>query len=199
MNEFIAALYERLILRRPVIVLTILALIGLVFASGTRDFNLDASTDALLLENDKDLQAFRQLSMRYKTREFLFIAVVPPDDILSDATLERVGSLRDEIAALPEVLDIISLLDVPLVTNVPGSVADIATNFRTLRSDDVNLKRAREELTQSPIYQDLVASADGKVTALQVFLKPHPELPRLSRLRDQLLYKKAYEGLDPQE
>ena len=95
MNEFIAALYERLILRRPVIVLTILALIGLVFASGTRDFNLDASTDALLLENDKDLQAFRQLSMRYKTREFLFIAVVPPDDILSDATLERVGSLRD--------------------------------------------------------------------------------------------------------
>ncbi len=199
MNEFIASLYERLVLRRPVIVLTILALMGLVFASGTRDFNLDASTDALLLENDKDLQAFRQLSMRYKTRAFLFIAVVPPDDILSDATLERVGSLRDEIAALPEVLDIVSLLDVPLVTNVPGSVADIATNFRTLRSEDVNLRRAREELTQSPIYQDLVASADGKVTALQVFLKPHSELPRLSRQRDQLLYKKAYEGLDPQE
>ncbi|MCZ6771564.1 MAG: MMPL family transporter, partial [Proteobacteria bacterium] len=199
MNEFIASLYERLVLRHPVIVLTILALVGLVFASGTRDFNLDASTDALLLENDKDLQAFRQLSMRYKTRAFLFIAVVPPDDILADATLERVGSLRDEIAALPEVLDIVSLLDVPLVTNVPGSVADIATNFRTLRSEDVNLRRAREELTQSPIYQDLVVSADGKVTALQVFLKPHSELPRLSRQRDQLLYKKAYEGLDPQE
>jgi uncharacterized protein len=199
MNDFIASSYEALVLRRPVIILAVLAVIGTVFASGTRDFNLDASADALLLENDQDLQAFRQLALRYKTREFLFIAVVPTDDILSDATLELVGALRDEIAALPQVLDIISLLDVPLVNNVPGSIAEIATNFRTLRSDDVNFKRAREELTESPIYRDLVASADGKVTALQVFLKPHPELPRLSRLRDELLYKKASTGLDQQE
>ena len=199
MNKLIASLYERIVLRHPYVVLGVLALVLAFFAFGARNFNLDASTDALILENDKDLQAFRQMTMRYQTREFLFIAVVPPDDILSENTLRVVGALRDEIADMPEVLDINSLLDVPLVTNVTGTIAQIATNFRTLRSDDVNLTRAREELTESPIYKDLVASADGKVTAVQVFLKPHEELPRLSRQRDRLIYKRANEGLTPQD
>jgi len=199
MNEFIATQYERLILRHPRAVLCLLALIFVVFASGSHKFDLDASADALILENDKDLQSFRQTVMRYQTREFLFIAAVPSDDILAETTLTTIGALRDEIADMPEVLDAVSLLDVPLVLNVSGSIAQIVTNFRTLRSPDVNLERAREELTAGPIYKDLVASSDGKVTALQVFLKPHPELPRLRGQRDKLLFKKAYEGLNPLE
>lgn len=199
MNEFIATQYERFVLRHPRTVLCLLAIIFIGFALGSREFDLDASADALILENDKDLQSFRQTVMRYETREFLFIAAVPSDDLLSETTLTTIGALRDEIADMPEVLDAVSLLDVPLVMNVQGSIAQIVTNFRTLRSPDVNLERAREELTASPIYQDLVASSDGKVTALQVFLKPHPELPRLRDQRDKLLFKKAYEGLTPLE
>lgn len=199
MQKIIASLYERLVLRNPRIVIALLAIVLAVFASGAREFNLDASADALLLENDADLQAFRKMSLRYETREFMFIAVVPPEDILAESTLELVGGLRDAIAAMPEVEDVVSLLDVPLVTNVPGTVAELVNNFRTLRSDDVNLERAREELTTSPIYRNLVASENGRVTAIQIFLEKHPQLPRLARQRDQLIYKRATEGLTPQE
>ncbi len=197
MNNLIASLYERAVLRRPLLTLLVLAVILAGFASGVPNFRLDATADALLLENDKDLRAFRQMSMRYGTQEFLFIAVVPENDILAPENLELIGKLRDEIAAVPQVHDVTSMLDVPLVMNIRGSLADVASNFRTLRMADVNPSAAREELTSSPIYRDLVASADGKVTAIQVFLKPHAEFERLRLLRDQLLYQRVSEGLTP--
>ncbi|MCP5202126.1 MAG: MMPL family transporter [Gammaproteobacteria bacterium] len=199
MNDLIARVYERVILRHPVIVLLLMGLVLVACARGMANFKLDASADALLLENDQALRDFRQMSMRYRTRDFLFIAVVPPGDFLSPENRELVTRLRDDLAQVPQVLDINSMLDVPLVYNVPGSLAEVASNFRTLRQPDVNLERAREELTTSPIYKDLVASADGKVTALQIFLKDHPELPRLRDLRDELLYKRGTEGLTAQQ
>ncbi|MGB1883288.1 MAG: efflux RND transporter permease subunit [Gammaproteobacteria bacterium] len=199
MVSLISSAYERIILRHPVIVLLVLAAILAAFAIGAKNFKLDASTDALLLENDADLRAYRQMSMRYPTQDFLFIAIDPPGDFVDDPTIELVTRLRDEIDEVPQVLDINSMLDLPLVRNVPGTLADIATNFKTLRMPEVNREKAREELTQSPIYQDLVASADGDVTAMQIFLKPHPEFPRLRNLRDELLYQRYSEGLDPQQ
>jgi len=200
MKNLLASVYERTILRHPVITLLLMTAILAFFARGLTHFKLDASADALLLESDRDLQDFRQMTMRYKTRDFLFIAVVPAGgDFMAEDTRELIARLRDDLAAIEQVEDINSMLDVPLVTTVPGSLADVATNFRTLRQPDVDLERAREELTQSPIYQDLVASADGEVTALQIFLKEHPELPRLRDLRDRLIYKRGGEGLSPQE
>ena len=74
-----------------------LAAILAAFATGVPNFKLDASTDALLLESDPDLRAFREMSMRYKTREFMFIAVVTEDDLLADSTIALVRDLRDEI------------------------------------------------------------------------------------------------------
>ena len=199
MSQIIASVYERLVLRHPLVVLLLLGLILVMFASGARDFKLDASSDALLLENDEDLRVFRQLSTRYATREFMFIAVAPPDDIVAPATLELVSKLRDEISALPQVYDIVSLLDVPLVTVVDGSLFQVATNFRTLRSPDIDLERARHELTHSPIYKDLIASGNGKVTAIQIFLRNHPHLDEYRRLRDELVWKRAFEGLTEAE
>lgn len=199
MKQMLASAYEGTILRFPLVTLLVLAAILAFFATGLKDFRLDASTDALLLENDADLRAFREMSLRYATREFMFIAVVPKGDIVDEDTMALVRELRDEIADVPQVLDVVSMLDVPLVFNVPGTLAEVATNFKTLRMDDVNVSKAREELTESPIYSNLVASRDGSVTAIQIFLKPHPNLPRLRELRDRLLYQRVTEGLDAQQ
>ena len=64
---------------------------------------------------------------------------------------------------------------------------------------NIDLERAREELTKSPFYQDLVVSSDGKVASLAVYFKPHAELPRLRRLRDELLYQQLIGELSAQQ
>ena len=53
--------------------LTVFFLITLVILSfyHARNFNLDASSDALLLEGDKDLKYLREINERYGSRDFL--------------------------------------------------------------------------------------------------------------------------------
>ncbi len=200
MIETLNSIYEKTILARPVVTLFFLSLILIVFSVGLRDFKIDASTDALLLESDKDLRSFREMSMRYKTREFMFIAVAPATDILSEENIDFVKRLRDELAGVPNVYDVISMLDVPLLTNKPGTLAEAATNFQTLRLATVDIEKARVELTEGPVYKDLIASADGTVTAIQLFLDAHPQLPRLRKIRDTLLYQKHSEtGLSAEQ
>ena len=38
-----------------------------------KNFNLDASSDALLLEGDKDLRYLREVNSRYGSKDFLFL------------------------------------------------------------------------------------------------------------------------------
>ena len=196
MTSVIEKIYSTLILKFPLITLLALGLILSGVGLGLKDFKLDATTDALLLESDADLRSFREMSMRYKTREFLFVAIEPNSDIVSDENIDFIKRLRDDLANVPQVYDVISMLDVPLVNNVKGSLAEVATNFQTLRMESVDVVKARKELTESPVYRNLIASVDGSVTAIQIFLNPHPELPRLRRIRDELLFQKhSVQGL----
>ena len=190
MTSVIEKIYSTLILKFPVVTILSLVLILSGVGLGIKDFKLDATTDALLLESDADLRSFREMGMRYKTREFLFVAVEPNSDIVSKENIDFIKRLRDDLANVPQVYDVISMLDIPLVNNVQGSLAEVATNFQTLRMESVDVVKAREELTESPVYRDLIASADGSVTAMQIFLNPHPELPRLRKIRDELLFNK---------
>ena len=138
MAEFIASLHQRTVLRHPLASLLVLLAMLAALMPGLRNFKLDASTDALLLESDRALSDFRQLAIRYKVRDFLFIAVVPPDDILAPATLALLSDLRDEIAAVAGVRDVVTLLDVPLLSSFDGQFADVALNFETLRSRGID-------------------------------------------------------------
>jgi hypothetical protein len=48
------------------------------------NFKLDASADTLILEDDKDLKLFREVSGRYKTNDFLVLTVTDNnEDIFS--------------------------------------------------------------------------------------------------------------------
>ena len=195
MLERIASVYERTVLRHPWSALAALALVLFALLPGLRNFKLDASTDALLLESDQELRAFRQVAVRYKERDFLFVAIVPKDDLLAPAVLDQISRLRDELTAVTQVKDIISILDVPLLSTFEGKITDVAMNFETLRTRGADPQSARHELTTSPLYSNVVASTDGKVSAMQIILKDHPSLPRLSDLRDGLLYKRTHGGL----
>ena len=57
--------YENNVIGRPKLVLTILILILLSFGYFARNFELDASSDTILLENDPDLKYLREVNAKY--------------------------------------------------------------------------------------------------------------------------------------
>ena len=160
MLNLVSRFYNNLILRHPVGMLVILGLLFIFFALHAGDFKLDASADSLLLEDDTDLKIFRALNDRYETKDFLFLTFTPEEDLFSDSSLARIASLKSKLEKLDLVDSVVTILDVPLVKQVEGTLSDIAKNFKTLSEKNVDRQRAKQELLNSPIYSQMVISLD---------------------------------------
>ncbi len=195
----LAEIYARIILIRPTLTLFVVVLLFASMAYFGQHFRLDASADSLILESDDDLRVFRDLNERYDTREFLFVVFVPDADLFSPESLHVIASLREELSQLDHVESVVSLLDVPLVKIVGGSLSEIVENYRTLDDPTVDRGKAREELITSPIFKDLIISAAGDATALLINLRPREEFAELQKKKNSLLIKRNLDGLTAAE
>ena len=191
--------YSRYILNRPIFV--ILALLGLFSYLGfhARDFRLDASADSLILENDVDYKYFREINKTYGTSQYLLMTYKPKGDLFSPETLRNLGSLRDELKEIKRVSSVFTILDVPLLRNPPVPIKELMENVKNLEDSAVDLQLARTELSNSPIYQELLISSDLKMTALVINLADDEESQRIISRRNELRQKKADNAISPNE
>ncbi len=187
--------YDWLVLDRPVLVLLLLGGVILYFSFYARDFDLDASADSLLLENDKDLRQYRDMTNRYGSSEFLFVAFAPKDDLFSEHARATIAAMRDDFRKVGMIDSVTSLVDVPLLKQAEGKLSDVAKNYRTLTAADIDLAKAKEELLNSPLFNELIVSKDGATTAMMLTLKTDPEYQDLSRRRNELILNKYESGL----
>ena len=70
MLQRLSSLYQVLVIKRPIIILTVLALLALLALAGLPNFKLDASADSLTLEQDNSIDYFREISKRYQSGDF---------------------------------------------------------------------------------------------------------------------------------
>ena len=70
-------IYKKLVIDFSKLTLSILIAIVIFSLYQAKNFNLDASSDALLLEGDKDLKYLREVNERYGSKEFLVLTYTP--------------------------------------------------------------------------------------------------------------------------
>jgi predicted RND superfamily exporter protein len=187
--------YDLLVLRQPVATLIALCALIAYFLVYIPDFELDASADSLVLENDSSLKYYRSIRERYGSDDFLIVTYTPDGELFSQPVLDDIASLRDALAALEQVDSVVSLLDVPLVDSPPMTLAEISRGVRTLQSDDADVQLAEREMRSSALYENLLVNSSGDTTAMQVNLVVNRKLLDLIKSRD-LLYEEA--GHHPQ-
>jgi hypothetical protein len=162
-------------------------------------FQIDASSDTLINENDPDMQYARVVSSRYDVQDFLLIAYTPKKDLLSDEVLSDIGRLKSDLEQLPGVASVMTLLDVPMLESPPVSVKDLAGDLPTILSPRVDRALARKELSTSPLYRNLIVSPDLSTTALQINLTIDQHYRDIVAQRDKLIDKGASVGLSEAE
>ncbi|MCP4232821.1 MAG: MMPL family transporter, partial [Aestuariibacter sp.] len=183
---YLINLYNNIVLRKPVSTLIISAAIIVFFISHATDFELDASADSLILENDATLNYYRSVRERYGSDDFLIVTYSPQSRLFSNSTLQDIHRLREELKDIDNVSSVISLLDVPLLSSPPMTLNEISRQTRTLESDDVDIALAEKEMTNSPLYEDLLVSSEADTTALLVNLAQNLELKTLQDERELL-------------
>ena len=196
MNSALAAAYRHHILGRPRLVLVLLALILLGVGGHARDFRLDASADSLLLEGDPDLQRFREVQRRYRTPDLLVVTFTPNEALFSDASLGTLRALRDALARIEGVERVSTLLDVPLLESPELPLAELMETTHTLETPGIDRARAKEELTRSPVFRELLLSADARTTALLLSMESEAEMEDLRERRRELLLMREAGDLD---
>ena len=197
MTSTLFTIYERLVLAHPVRVLVLMLAVLAFFAWQARHFELDASADALLLEDDRDLQTLREVQTRYPSNDSLVVTFAPGGDVFDEAPLARLRALRDRLRTAPGVESVTSILDVPLLDNVEDvSLAAVADNLRTLDDPGTDPVRARAELLASPVFAEVIVSADARTTALLLSMKDDEAYRTLLAKRNRLLIERSAEDLD---
>ena len=190
MGSFLIRLYNRWVLEWPRLWLGIIVLAMLGLGFHITNFKLDASSDSLVLENDKDLRYFRTVNKAYGSDEFLVITWTPKTDLLSDESLAGLESLKADLLKLDRIEKVISILDVPLFNSPRITLSELGNNVRTLQTEGIDKKLAAREFAESPIYSKLLASPDGKTTALLAVYQRDDKYFDLLEQRNDLREKK---------
>jgi len=166
MLSIIKHVYFAGVVRYPLWVLLGVIALTVALASQLGNLKIDASSDALTLEYDKDLDYFREVSKRYQAGDFLVVTYTPNNDLMADSTLSHLKALRDELLTVKGVASANSILDVPLLYSPKVSLLDVAGGIKTLLDEGVDRELARKEFIQSPIYKNMLLGPDGKTTAI---------------------------------
>ena len=92
-----------------------------------------------------------------------------------------------------------TLLDVPLIDSPRTTLTEIQNEQRTLESPGTDRELARKELTESPLYRNLVVSPDGRTTAMQVNFRRDEQFRSLLERRESLRLTQSERELTPEE
>ena len=181
--------------------ITLFLLLGIIVLSlyKAKDFNLDASSDALLLEGDKDLKYLREINERYKSKDFLFLTYTPVSSFTDKETILNLQLLKSKIEKLTWVDNVITIIDVPLLKSTDENLMDRLKNYKTLAYPEIDRNRGFEEILNSPIYKDYVISEDGKTSGIVVYLKKDKRLAEYIKVKDQYYNQSIEVGLKNEE
>ncbi len=201
MTDFIVSAYDRLVLRHPWLVLAVVALAVAGFASQMGKIKLDASADSLMLQGDPALEFYREISAEYSSEDFLLLTWQPHGPLLAPESLQPLRRMADELRQLQGVSSVVTVWDVPLLESPLVTLSDITSPepLPSLDTPGIDKDLVLRELTTSPIYADLLASRDGRLTAVQVNLQRDDRYYELLAARDDLRVKRDKEGLSHAE
>ena len=189
----ISNIYKKFIIDFPKFTLSLIFILLLFSIFHAKNFNLDASSDALILEGDKDLKYLREINERYGSKDFLFLTYSPISSFQEKETILNLQLLKSKIEKLSWVDSVITIIDVPLLNSTDEGLMDRLKNYKTLAHPEIDTKRGFDEIINSPIYKNYVISEDGKTSGIVVYLKKDKRLAEYIKVKDKF-YNQSLEG-----
>ena len=186
--DFINSIYKKILEQPKLILIFLLILLSLAFYQGKK-FQLDASADTLLIENDPDLNYLRSVNERYASEDF-FVVTYSPKQTLNKTNINEFKKFVDEINNFKWVGKTISILNSPLFESSDKPLIEKIKDIEYITSKDVDFNKALRELKNSPVYKKLIINDDASVFGIVVYIKDNQEYLSALKLNKNFLDKK---------
>lgn len=186
--ELINSIYKKILEQPKLILIFLLILLSLAFYQGKK-FQLDASADTLLVENDPDLNYLRSVNERYASEDF-FIVTYSPKQTLNKNNINEFKNFVNEINNFKWVSKTISILNSPLFESSDKPLIEKIKDIEYITSKDVDFDKALKELKNSPVYKKLIINDDASVFGIVVYIKDNQEYLSALKLNKNFSDKK---------
>ena len=192
-------IYKKIVIDFSKVTLFFLTILIVFSLYQSKNFNLDASSDALLLEGDPDLKYLREINQTYGSKDFLVLTYTPVSSFIEKETILNLQLLKTKIEKLTWVDSVITVIDVPLLKSSDEGLMERLKNFKTLSYPEIDRKRGFDEIINSPIYKNYVISEDGKTSGIVVYLKKDERLAEYIKIKDKYFNQSVETGLSKKE
>ena len=147
---------------------------------------IDASSESLILENDKDFKIYEEILQDYQTKDFLILAFIPKDgNVFSNHSLQILQKITQDIKKIPQVQDTLSILNAPLLKSTPNlELQEILKINPTLLSKQTDKNLAKTEILNHPFYTQNIISKNAKTAGILIYLKEDIKLKELTQLKN---------------
>jgi predicted RND superfamily exporter protein len=185
----LAQFYQNGVLKNPKTVFILLIIAILTFGYYSKDFRLDASSETLLIEGDPDLAYLNEVTERYGSKDFLILTYTPNEGMITDSSINNLLSLKYKIQSLNWVHSVITLLDIPLLSNSDAPLQERLEGFKTLKDEGVDRSRGFKEILNSPVFRNFVISENGNTSGIIVNIKENIKLENIENLSKEEIEK----------
>ncbi len=192
-------IYKKIVIDFSKITLFFIFILILFSIYQSKNFNLDASSDALLLEGDPDLKYLRKVNETYGSKDFLVLTYTPVSSFTEKETILNLQLLKSKIEKLTWVDSVITVIDVPLLKSSDEGLMERLKNYKTLAYPEIDRKRGFDEIINSPIYKNYVISEDGKTSGIVVYLKKDERLKEYIKIKDKYFNQSIETGLSKED
>lgn len=195
--ELINSIYKKILEQPKLILIFLLILLSLAFYQGKK-FQLDASADTLLVENDPDLNYLRSVNERYASEDF-FIVTYSPKQTLNKNNINEFKNFVNVINNFKWVSKTISILNSPLFESSDKPLIEKIKDIEYITSKDVDFDKALKELKNSPVYKKLIINDDASVFGIVVYIKDNQEYLSALKLNKNFSDKKQKNQLTSED
>ena len=187
MTEFINRIYKNIVIKHPIFIIFLLIFVLGFFSLHIKNFELDASADSLILEDDQDLKIYRKIINKYDTKDFVIITYKPNEDLFSQNSFQNIKNLKTKLTNLENVHEVITLIDLPLLKTLNVPLTQLSEDkIKRITDPSIDIDLAKKEILESPIFKNLIVSEDGQLTSLIVNLKRDEQFNNLLKKRNDL-------------
>jgi predicted RND superfamily exporter protein len=160
--------WGRLVVRRARLVVLVSLLASAAAVSQLPHLRADNSIESFLLEDDPALERYDEFRERFDRDDRIVVALDPADSVYDLAFLERLRALhRDLEASLPHVAEVTSLVNARSTWG-RGDELVVEDLLEQWPRNDADLERIRARVEETPLYRNLLVSADGGFTTVVI-------------------------------
>lgn len=184
-------LFYNAVIKKPTLSIILLLSVIVFFIIQIPNFQLDASSDSLVLEGDSNLHYYQSIKKNYGSDDYLVISYQVEDNLLAPRQLEHLASFKKDLQDIQQVQSVTTILDVPLFQSPPLSLSDLANQHVSIDKNNASLVLANKEFKTSPLYADNLVSKDGNTSAILVNLSANEQFEKRRQMRDSMRIKRA--------